>query len=469
MWGSLMPTLFIATQLIRTSLALPTPYHGDVQSTRSETYDIRAASNPDLTATLVTPGEIILTDKNTLKSTTSTNTTILKNTQNSSSLSLALINNLEGKVNAYVTGLTPTGQLVMLQPDGTFFYPTCSSGQTTPLLITTNTAIPLGAKGSTTNINIPGYISAGRVWFAADDILKFYIVWNVGTNSPTLVLPSAANPSDASAGVDWGFVELTYTKDGLFANISYVDFVGLVLGIRLEESGQAGANGVQVAQGLKSNSLKSICDALGKQTGADGFEWGKLCLTDSKGTVLRVLSPSQYISSHETAFAKLWTGYVDKVWKQYQSQVLTIDTQSGAGKISCQVSESDNLFHCDGSSSTYARPSTTDIFGCNDGPFVVSASANDIHKAVVPRLCAAFHRSTFLSNGGNVQPSLPATSYYGEAATNWYSKTVHQFEGDGRGYAFAYDDVNPSGGEDASGSVTSGNPGVLRVFVGGMV
>lgn len=149
------------------------------------------------------------------------------------------------------------------------------------------------------------------------------------------------------------------------------------------------------------------------------------------------------------------------------SQALTVVTQSAASSIACQVPPSDDQLHCTGSSSTYSKSSAVDIFDCNSGPFNITDSANDIHKAIVPRLCAAFHRSTLLLNGGNVQPSLSASSYYGDGVTNWYSKIVHQFEGGGRGYAFPYDDVNPSGGGDVSGTVASGKPGILNVFVGG--
>lgn len=280
-----------------------------------------------------------------------------------------------------------------------------------------------------------------------------------------MVLPSAVNPSDASATVNWGFIELTFLKEKLFANLSYVDFVGLVLGIKLEVAGQLDGSATQIAQGLPNDALKPICDALAAQTKVDGHEWSKLCLSDNNGRLLRVLCPSEYISFDNKSFSTLWTPYIDRVWSHYAAQALTIDTQSAAGKIACQIS--DDQLHCTGSSFTYSKPSAVDIFGCNSGPFNITDSANDVHKAIVPCLCAAFHRSTPLLNEGNVQPSLPASSYYGDGVTNWYSKIVHQFESDGRGYAFPYDDVNPSGGKDVSGTVASAKPGVLKVFVGG--
>ena len=57
-------------------------------------------------------------------------------------------------------------------------------------------------------------------------------------------------------------------------------------------------------------------------------------------------------------------------------------------------------------------------------------------RAVVPRLCAAFTRSTIMMEGGDIQPSLDASNYYQNSPTNWYSKLVHEYEIDGKGYAF---------------------------------
>jgi hypothetical protein len=83
-------------------------------------------------------------------------------------------------------------------------------------------------------------------------------------------------------------------------------------------------------------------------------------------------------------------------------------------------------------------------------------------------LCAAFNRGTLLLAGGDVQPSLGADSHYTTAPSNYYSAIVHKYELDGKGYAFAYDDVNPSGDdENASGTVSSANPSILSVTVGG--
>lgn len=374
-------------------------------------------------------------------------------------LQLSIVNNFSsgGKINAYVTGTDSNNHIVFVKSDGTFYYPP-STSSTTPVSIDADVAIPIGDSGSTTKITIPSYISAGRVWFAEGE-LKFFVV--AADGGITLVEPAAANPQDPSAGVNWGFVELTYTADGgLYANISYVDFVGLILGMQLLTTDGS----IQTAKGLKPDAVSSICSALKQQAASDGQPWDQLCVTDSSGNQLRVLSPNQYISIDSTAFQDYWTDYVNQVWSKYSSQPLTINTQMSAGNVQCTVSG--DTLSCDGDNREYNKPTAVDIFGCNSGPFAIDQHTdNDVHKAVVPRLCAAFDRSTLLQPGGNIQPGTN-TTYYSTSPTNYYSKFVHQNEIDGKGYAFAYDDVNPSGANEA-GVVSSANPKLLTITIGG--
>ena len=134
--------------------------------------------------------------------------------------------------------------------------------------------------------------------------------------------------------------------------------------------------------------------------------------------------------------------------------------------VNCTVQGGNNLF-CEGDNRSYAKPSAADIFGCNSGPFAIMETDNAVHKAVVPRLCAAFNRGTFLDNGGNVQPKLPATSYYQADPNNQYSRIIHKYEPDGQGYAFSYDDVNPDG-ENQAGLVAGPDPRLLHIVLGGI-
>ena len=409
-------------------------------------------------------GDIVITKENTVNATTPApaNSSVKINTISNGHLPVALVNNFpSGAINAYITGLDASNRLVMLKPDGSFYHPSADKSIATPQPITVNCAIPLGAKGSTKKITIPGYISSARVWFA-EGHLEFFTVYSSASGGPSLVEPSAVNPSDPSAAINWGFVELTNTeKGGLYANISYVDFVGLILGMKLD----CADGPTQIAEGLQAGSVSSICSALKAQGAKDGQPWGDLCMVDGSGKPLRVIAPSDYVASNPTAFNKYWTSYIEEVWTHYTTNQLTVNTQAAVGQVQCKVQN--GHLACDGDSRSYAKPAALDIFGCNNGPFGIIEGDNDVHRAVVPRLCAAFNRGTLLKAGGHIQPGLSAASYYTSMPTNWYSKFVHQHETDGKGYAFPYDDVNPDAGIDQAGVVADAAPTLLTITVGG--
>lgn len=415
----------------------------------------------------VHPGDaedIIITANNTINATTPApvHSNSMAQIAATEQLPLSLVNNFGGgAINAYVTGLDVENRLVMLQPDGSWFFPTADPSNDTPQPVTGNVAIPLGGKGSNTQLTLPGYISSARVWFAEGE-LEFFTIYSEASGGPSLVEPSAVNPEDPSASVNWGFVELTNNEEfGLYANISYVDFVGLVLGMNL--SSRDGP--LQVAEGLQPDAVSQLCSKLKAQGATDGQPWGDLCMVDGNGTPLRVLAPNNYVASNPTAYSSYWTDYVDQVWARYTDNDLTINTQAAAGQVACRV-QGDELT-CAGDNRGYAKPTAGDIFGCNSGPFGILGDDNDVHRAVVPRLCAAFTRTTLLADGGHVQPGLDSSSYYLTEPTNWYAKFIHELEVDGKGYAFSYDDVNPETDVNQSGVVADPNPELLTIIVGG--
>ncbi|KAI1326801.1 glycoside hydrolase family 64 protein [Xylariaceae sp. FL0255] len=420
-------------------------------------------------ATIAQPGgidDIIITADNILNSTThydlnsdsSSNSPLEVNAVQTASaaLPLSMVNNFNAGMNMYITGMDGSGTPCFIGSSGGYVYPN-ANGASTPKPITAAIKIALGAKGSTTKFTIPGTLQSARIWFAKGE-LKFYTVADANGVS-SIVMPSAANPQDPSAGIQWGFIEFNYDGNSIFANISYVDFVGLPLGMSITVSDGS----QQIVKGLKAQSVESICQGLIEQTAADGKIWDKLCTQNNNGNALRVLSPNLYVSANPSAFQTYYADYVNKVWTKYTSQALKIDTQSSAGTVACQVSGSSMT--CAGDNRAYPKPTTTDIWGCNSGPFAIQSSDNAIHSAVVPRLCAAFERSTLLLSGGNVQPSLPAADYYTVNPTNHYSRIVHEYEVNNIGYAFSYDDVNPKG-QNAAGTVSGNNPTLLKVTIG---
>jgi hypothetical protein len=327
-----------------------------------------------------------------------------------------------------------------------------------------------------TSILVPTDVTAARIWLAEGDLPFSFIA--SGTGEPSLVEPSINDITDIS----WGFIEFTYSKDaGLWVDISNVDFVGIPVGLSVTSSdGESSAPSLQLA-GLRQGAVAGICDGLANQSTIDGYPWRDLCISDVEGNPLTVLSPTSYIQHHPTAFADYWACYVNDVWWKYSNEILTINTHSNEMRnISCAVDDESLLcfMNADGDLSgqvsvNITKPSSQDIFSCNTGPFALSARVDDLLEQIVPRLCAAFHRSTLLLDDGNQQPDGPPSSAYYTAsyATNWYSKLVHQWEVDGQGYAFPYDDVTSdddvNGGKSQSGLLFSRTPGALTLFVGG--
>lgn len=357
------------------------------------------------------------------------------------------------QIYAYVTGISlqeRNGQRVLLKSNGKdLYFPENPPKIMSPLA--EDCAIPLGAPGSTKTIHIP-QMAGGRIWFSRNGKLTFLL--NPG---PALVEPSVLNPTDPNASVDFAFAEFTLNNDQLFANISYVDFVPkLPVALTLQTAGGQ----VQHVSGMPSHGLDKVCDGLRAQAAKDHRPWDKL-IVRKDGQPLRALNPT-----HGNAVGASFDGYyepfVDKVWDRYHQNkgkaLLRLNTQAGPGIVSGSVT-ADNELVVGGEA--FKKPSTADILGCNSGPFTTGPSAT--RNAIIPRLAAGFLRTSITNEH---QPSDLST-YYKTDPTNHYARICHEVNLDGKGYAFAYDDVQPDGGKDQSGKVNAGDPQVFIVTVGG--
>lgn len=85
-------------------------------------------------------------------------------------------------------------------------------------------------------------------------------------------------------------------------------------------------------------------------------------------------------------------------------------------------------------------------------------------------MAASLNRTTLVASAD--QPDAVTdgkNNYYQTSPTNHYARILHGVNLDGRGYAFPYDDVVPSGatGPDQAGTVFDGSPQLLTVTVGG--
>lgn len=376
-------------------------------------------------------------------------------------LKVEIINNIKGSQPlVYITGIDQVGATMFLTRSGTWVYPVVAEDAGSSLIDQTLISIPIAEQTNVLTVILQDCVVSGRIWISLGQ-LPFRVAAS-DSGSPYLVPPSVLDSTNTSSTVDWGFVELTYTdRDGLFANLSFVDFVGLILSLTLTlEQGD-----VQNVVGLASDGVYSVCEQLRQQSRLDGVPWDQLCITAPSGRPLRVLSPNLYESAHPGATQGYYTPYVNQVWSKYTSRDLVIDTQSSMGSVTCRVGQ-DGLLSCDGDNRSYARPSASDIWSCSTGPFAILANDNAVHRSIVPRLCAAFTRSTLLIEGGETQPAVDRKRYYPGKITNHYSRAVHQGQVDGKGYSFPYDDVSPAP-DNVAGVVAGKDPRLLQIFVGG--
>ncbi|KAK8076303.1 hypothetical protein PG994_003575 [Apiospora phragmitis] len=359
------------------------------------------------------------------------------------------------EIYAYVTGLSlqqNAGARVLLQADGrSLYFPANPPRILQPLAA--DCAIRLGPPGGPpVTVRCP-QMAGGRVWFSRGAKLTFLLNPG-GPAGAALVEPSVLNPTDANAGVDFAFAEFTLNRDQLFANISYVDFVGrLPIALSLKDGA-----GVQHVSGMAADGLGRLCEGLREQAGRDGRPWDKLIVPDKRGgpTPLRVLSPT-HGGTNGADFGGYYEPLVEEVWQKYHESTgtkLRINTQAAAGVVEGAVRPSDGKLVFCGGSEAFGKPTTADILGCNSGPFVTGPSPT--RNALIPRLAAGFLRSSL------------ADTHYRREPTNHYARLLHEVSLDGKGYAFAYDDVQPDGGADRSGKVNSGDPRqVFVVTVGG--
>ncbi|KAF2469449.1 uncharacterized protein BDR25DRAFT_228762 [Lindgomyces ingoldianus] len=370
----------------------------------------------------------------------------------SDTLQIALQNKTSSSnVFAYITGLALSNNNVpiFIQSDGHTVYSPTSPSQPGAALAA-DVAISLGSPGNTVNVTIPK-IAGGRIWFSVDARLTFLV--NPG---PAIVEPSVTNPTDSNINISWTFCEFTYNDAQLFANISSVDFVSIPVGISLTNtSGQT-----KSVPGMPLNGFSTVVDQLRAQASKDKRPWDQL-IYSYNGQPLRALSPNNLLVGNANAWGDYWNSYVQQVWSKFTNQDLTVNTQAAAGNLTGRVTNGQLSL---GEAGTFSAPSAADIFSCSTGPF--ATGSNQARNAVIPRLAAAFNRSTLLQTNQFPNGSTPA-DYYKNDVTNHYARILHQVQRDGRGYAFPYDDVAPDGGSDVAGTVFDSSPKLFTVSVGG--
>lgn len=359
-----------------------------------------------------------------------------------------------GTLYAYVTALDGnTGARFFVQSDAqTLYYP--PSPQATNQPLDQDAAIDLGKPNHTRIVRVPTYFAGGRIYFVRNDKLTFRI--NPGSNGAALVEPSVLNPSDPNIHKDFSFAELSFNSAQVFANITYVDFVSIPVALTLYAND---GSYPQHVSGMRDGDLGQIADGLRAQNKKDNAGWDRLIVHGKDGQILRILSPNSAISTNGALFSGYYHRYVNEVWDRYRDHDLTVNTQAQFGNVSGRVN-GDGLTL---GGASFIKPMTRDIFSCSTGPF---QTGSDIERnAIIPRLAAAFNRTTLLLES-ETPDGDSVKDYYQHSPTNHYSRIVHAHNVDGKGYAFPYDDVTKTDGSDVAG-VVYGPPRILICGIGG--
>ena len=302
--------------------------------------------------------------------------------------------------------------LFLLSADAeTPYYP--PSPSSTGVRLTQNISIGLGRPGNRVFATIPR-LAGGRIWFSVGAPLQFAI--NPG---PGLVEPSIFNQADPNHNTNFGFAEFTFNNAQVFANISYVDFVGLPVAMTLEDT-----NGTtQHVSGMPADGLQAIANGLRAQTARDGRRWSSLIVNNKSGHILRILSPNSGILLNPSWFQTYWTDYVNQVYNRYTNERLTVDTQASFGNANGTVDMGRILNF--GAGGSFPRPTAADIFSCSSGPFATGGNAET--NTIIPRLAAAFNRSTLLITN-NVPDGAGPSEYYRNATTNVRHPTLFSLQ-----------------------------------------
>jgi len=303
----------------------------------------------------------------------------------------------------WVTGnVIPSGKVVMLLPNSTFYYPQVPTGST-GYVIGDFVAIPLPSMGNTITIPLPGYIGQARVFFAVGSGLKFGAVLD-GKGNPAIQQPTAGiQPTDATYNINWGYGELSYgpTMTGnvttgtiAYVDISEVDFAGLPVGFALYGC----EYGVLQVPGLQPDGVSNICSSIHALPPSDSSipaaPWNATCIIDSNGNPIRAVSPGDVGSSN---FDSFWSEYVDEVYNYYTNNTLHLLDAYSVPLGNCTVIQ--DILNCTGPTGYnrgWSKPSATDIYSCATGPF--QPQTGDLYAVGIssPILCAAFNRGTFL-------------------------------------------------------------------------
>jgi len=353
-----------------------------------------------------------------------------------------------------------TGQQGYVDAGGTWrayaFPSSIPAGQPNPPAPDVSIAGP--ANGASRQITLPPDLAGGRIYLSMGARLNFFLTTN------GLVEPAPWVASDPNHDVLYDWTEFARVGSRIFINTTTVDMFSVPLSVTVKN----GSGGSRTEGALTSVGRAGVLSAVN----ALGGDWPRLTYTRaSDGLPLRVLAPGHGIANGVFSGSYL-DQYVNDVWSYYGSHTLTVTMDMGTYKGT--VSGSGFTFRDAGGAviGTLPKPTTSDVFGCAGGTQPQGQPNETAILAVGARVCAGLNRAT-LSTASRVrsdtQPTTDPTTFYGQSASNLYSKVMHDTAVTGHAYGFAYDDVanfaptideaDPTSATMTIGSFTGGGTG----------
>lgn len=245
-----------------------------------------------------------------------------------------------------------------------------------------------------------------------------------------------AEPSHMNEDKYTIFDKFELTCDGtlVYLNTTVVDFIGIGFTLKFDNDG--------IEKGFNVNSNDELAAPFLSRT--DG--WKNAVIKDSKGNIMRVLSPNQV----ENAFGSLDEA-ITNGWGHYGTNELEIKYNwTYKGSVNTAEGELKNQFifkvtaGASNVGDTYSvsfKPSSFTVFKCdgdplsNDGSKTTAAQRN-LHACI----CAALNRGVFCNKDWGASNDYYADSALNAKQYNLYSKMLHDKAINGLVYGFPYDD-----------------------------
>jgi hypothetical protein len=283
-------------------------------------------------------------------------------------------------------------------------------------------------------------LQSGEIWISIGKPLEINVVSN-GVAPATPVIFVSPPSSDPNYYTLFNQIEFTYAQTGAFLNVdtTAVDIVGLPLQFML-----TGKGGTQGPYGLIKGTLPRLFADMASHPCFDQL------LVKEGSNVIRAIAPNHGISLGLFP-ADYLDGYIDLCWN-YLAQTgnaMTVSYPAGtpcggwvAGTAVGSVKNGLLRFKPGKGSSFTAfsipQPTTYDAIGCT-GVFVPSTcGGNSVAGSILAVVAAGINRTSLISSA--TQPQCDSSTYYRNPQTNFYSKAIHDFSVQGKGYGFAFDD-----------------------------